>query len=191
MTDRTDELLPAIASGDPAAFGRWVAGAEPRIRGSLRSFAAAVDTEAVLQETLLRVWQVAPRFQPDGRPDGLVRLAIRIARNHAISEVRRARLDPTEIEQLERRLNQATEPPAMPDPLLRTQIETCRSRLPPRPAKALSQRLAARGGRPDTALAEEIGMTLNTFLQNIRRARLALARCLAEHGVSLPGTDPR
>ena len=74
-----DRYLPAIAAGDPDAFGHWVAGAEPRVRLSLSSFATRVDTEAVVQETLLRVWQVAPRFRPDGRPDGLVRLAVRIA----------------------------------------------------------------------------------------------------------------
>ena len=34
-----------------------------------------------------RVWQVAPRFKPDGRPDALLRLAIRIGRNLAVSEL--------------------------------------------------------------------------------------------------------
>ena len=55
------------------------------------SFAAVVDVEAVLQESLLRVWQVAPRFDADGGPNGLLRLAIRIARNLAVSELRRTR----------------------------------------------------------------------------------------------------
>ena len=69
MTD-LDRHLPGILAGDSSAFATWMAGAEPRLRASLRSFAVQVDTEAVLQETLLRVWQVAPRFVPDGRPDG-------------------------------------------------------------------------------------------------------------------------
>jgi RNA polymerase sigma-70 factor (ECF subfamily) len=50
-----DRHLPAIAAGDPDAFAPWVAGAEPALRDSLRPFAARVDTEAVLQEALLRV----------------------------------------------------------------------------------------------------------------------------------------
>lgn len=62
-----DSFLPAILAGDVDAFGYWVAGAEARLRNSLRHFAAVVDTEAVVQETLLRVWQVAPRFVSDGR----------------------------------------------------------------------------------------------------------------------------
>jgi len=51
-----DRHLPAIVAGDAQAFAAWLAGAEPRIRASLRGFAAQVDVEAVLQETLLRVW---------------------------------------------------------------------------------------------------------------------------------------
>ena len=76
-----DEHLAEIQAGDPDAFGRWIAAAEPTLRETLRSFAAVVDTEAVLQEALLRVWQVAPRFVRDGEPNGLFRLAVRIARN--------------------------------------------------------------------------------------------------------------
>lgn len=49
------------------------------IHQSLRSFAAKVDTEAVLQESLLRVWQVAPKVVPDGRENCLLRLGVRIA----------------------------------------------------------------------------------------------------------------
>ena len=68
-----DVHLAAIVGGDPRAFGSWMSGAEPRVRDSLRSFAQVIDVEAVLQETLLRTWQVAPRFVADGRPNGLVR----------------------------------------------------------------------------------------------------------------------
>lgn len=182
-----DLHLPAIAAGDPDAFGAWVAGAEHRIRLSLGGFSARVDTEAVVQETLLRVWQVAPRVQPDGRPDALLRLAVRIARNRAIDELRRARVEPVELETLERAAAARAERPALPDPLLRKLIARCRELLPPQPAGALAQRLLAGGNRPDAELARELGMTLNTFLQNIRRARLSLADCLRKQGVQVGG----
>jgi Ca-activated chloride channel family protein len=71
VTD-SDFLHAQIAAGDADAFGQWLAGAEPRVRGSLASFARVVDVEAVLQEALVRVWQVAPRFTPDGQPDSLI-----------------------------------------------------------------------------------------------------------------------
>src|SRR5688572_20626218 len=89
-----DVHLPDIVARDTHAFGAWMAGAEMPIRESLRSFARVIDVEAVLQEALLRVWQVAPRFVPDGAPNGLLRLGVRIARNLAISEVRRTKALP-------------------------------------------------------------------------------------------------
>ena len=54
-----DVYLDAIRAGDAVAFGHWAAGAEARMRLSLTSFARVVDTEAVVQETLLRVWPVS------------------------------------------------------------------------------------------------------------------------------------
>ena len=69
---RTTDLAvhpAAHAAGDAQAFGRFLAGAEQRLRRALASFAARVDTEAVLQESLLRLWQIAPRFVADGRPN--------------------------------------------------------------------------------------------------------------------------
>src|SRR5690349_9751665 len=96
-----DVHLPAIVARDTGAFARWMAGAEGRMRESLRSFAAVVDVEAVLQESLLRVWQTAPRFEPDGRPDALLRFGVRVARNLAVSEVRRTRARPVDDDDLE------------------------------------------------------------------------------------------
>jgi RNA polymerase sigma factor (sigma-70 family) len=184
-----DQHLPRIAAHDRDAFGQWMRGAEPRIRDSLRSFAARVDVEAVVQETLLRVWQVAPRFAPDGRENGLLRLAIRIARNFAISELRRRHAEPMEVEALEReaQLNDySVAGPARPsDPLLRRRIEECLRRLPRQPGRALASRLGRGGLRPDEVLAEEIGMRRNTFLQNITRARKLVAECLERHGIDL------
>src|SRR5262245_66019536 len=90
MTD-LDPYLPGIALGDEDSFAAWIAGAEGPLRRSLRRFAAAVDTESVVQETLLRIWQVARRCEPDGRPNSLLRLAFRIARNLAVDETRRRR----------------------------------------------------------------------------------------------------
>ena len=180
-----DAELPAITAGDADAFGRWLAGAERPVRESLRSFAAVVDTEAVLQEALLRVWQVAPRFVPDGRPNGLLRLGVRIARNLAISEVRRLRAAPAELERLEAALAELERPPSPPDPMLRDAIRTCREQLPAKPRQALDARLASAGGAGDPDLAASLGMRLNTFLQNFTRARQLLAECLSRRGVIL------
>ena len=183
MTD-LDRHLAAIAAGDAQAFADWLAGAEPRIRGSLRGFAARVDVEAVLQETLLRVWQVAPRFTPDGRPDALVRFGVRIGRNLALSEMRKRTPDLDQLAQ------DVPVPAIEPDPLLREALRKCREALKGPPAVALSMRLDDGGARPDRDLAEAAGMSVNTFLQNVRRARLALEKCLEKAGIRLAEVSP-
>jgi RNA polymerase sigma-70 factor (ECF subfamily) len=182
-----DVHVPALAAGDAGAFGRWLAGAEPCLRQSLRGFAARVDTEAVLQEALLRTWQFAPRHTPDGRPNGLLRVALRIARNVALDEVRRARLAPMDDDALEQALAAAelAEPAAGPDPFLRRVIDECKKLLPDKPGQALAARLASGGCEPDETLAERLGMRLNTFLQNFTRARKLLAECLEKRKVNL------
>lgn len=183
-----DRHLPAIAAGDARAFAAWMRDAEPPLRASLRRFAAVVDTEAVLQETLLRVWQVAPRFEPDGRADSLLRLSHRIARNLAISETRRrspVAVDPTLMAEGIDAETQVRAAP--PDPHLRARIAECRDKLPPKPAMALGARLGVAGTAPDATLAERLGMTKNTFLQNFSRARKLLAACLRRVGVDLEG----
>jgi RNA polymerase sigma-70 factor (ECF subfamily) len=183
-----DVHLQAIAAGDTAAFARWMAAAERPLRLGLRSFAAMVDTEAILQEALLRVWQVAPRFVPDGKSNGLLRLALRMARNLAVSELRRTKPDASstdeelERELVDRALRFMSRPP---DPMLRQAIQACRDLLPAKPRQALTERLATAGHEDDAVIAERLGMRANTFLQNFTRARKMLADCLKGKGIDL------
>jgi DNA-directed RNA polymerase specialized sigma24 family protein len=198
-----DGFATSIASKDAQAFAHWMSHCESPLRQSLASFARSVDTEAVLQETLLRIWNVAPKFVPDGAPNGLFRLGIRIARNLAVSETRRMGAlrrrvaktspasssaqgsdDPTQeggaavdIEQI------ADSTWAPPDPLLRRVIQACYALLAGAPRRALDARVASKGADPDEVLAERENMRINTFLQNFTRARKQLAECLARHGV--------
>ena len=178
-----DIHLSGIVAGDPDAFAGWVAGAEARLRDSLRPLAARVDTESVLQEALLRVWQVAPRFVPDGKPDGLLRLAVRVARNLAIDEIRRTHAPTVGLEALDNLADPVS--PTGNDPLLRQLIAICKGKLAGQPALALAARLASGGADPDEHLAAQLGMRVNTFLQNIARARRALVECLRRSGVEL------
>jgi len=178
----SDELLPSIQAGDATAFGRWMSVAEPRIRLSLRSYATAVDTEAVVQEALLRTWQVAPQCKPDGKPDSLLRLSVRIARNLANSEARRHRPCDMPAEPDD---DPWQEQPVEPDPMLRRAIGECMEKLPSKPSRALSLRLQNAGADPDTTLARRAGMTLNTFLQNFTRARRLLQQCLQSRGIDM------
>jgi len=180
-----DAHLSRIQAGDTDAFGHWVAGAEPSIRHAVRPFAARVDSEAVVQEALLRIWQIAPRFVADGKPNALLRFSLRVAKNVALGELRRARVTGVEATLLERLVDEASEANATPppDPLLRRAVQDCREALPPKPALALSARLEASGTDSDEALAAKLGLRSNTFLQNFTRARKLLADCLQKKGI--------
>ena len=175
-----DTHLVAIGTGDRRAFAAWVAGAEMSLRASLRRYATLVDAEAVLQETLLRVWQLASRVQPDGAPNALLRLAMRIARNLAIDEVRRrGRPLPDHLH------DEPTFAEPSSDPWLRKLVIECREKLGHKPALALDARIGSAGAEPDTVLAARLNMRLNTFLQNVTRARRQLADCLRRKGVAV------
>jgi RNA polymerase sigma-70 factor (ECF subfamily) len=79
----------------------------------------------------------------------------------------------------------ADEGPAPADPFLRRAIQICLGLLPARPREAIQARLEAAGGESDHEIAERLGLKLNTLLQNVTRARRALAGCLERRGVNL------
>ena len=175
-----DALTPLIAAGDDDAFGQFVARSEPVVRRSLRSFATQLDVEAVVQEAFLRVWQAAARFVSDGREGGLLRFSVRVARNLALSELRRRREEVSDAS-----LEEPAIEPDRPDPLLRAMIAACLETLAGPARLALFARIESAGGDADAVLADRVGMRPNTFLQNVTRARRSLGACLERQGVRL------
>ena len=179
-----DEYLPGIILGDPDSFARWLAGAERPLRLALRRFAASVDAEAILQETLMRVWSLAHRCRPDGQPNSLLRFAMTIARNLALGEVRRRKASPIDDNPII-----VPEPPAppapLPDPAKEKRIRECVGKLAGKLKAALDARIESAGAEPDSRLAECLGMRLNTFLQNVSRARKLVAQCLRQYGIEV------
>jgi DNA-directed RNA polymerase specialized sigma24 family protein len=177
-----DEAYKRTQEGDHEAFASWVRLCEAPLRKSLRSFAQAVDVESVLQEGLARMWTLAPRLELEGENASL-RYALRLVRNVALSEARRlGRATPVELEELEKMPEGAVDPDPPTDHGLRQAIQRCFDKLPPKPRAALQARL--RGG-PDRELARSVRMKLNTFLQNIVRARKLMAECLKAAGVNV------
>ena len=171
-------------SGDHEGFADWVRLVELPLRTSLRRLARRVDVEAIVQEGLLRMWLLAPTLALDGE-DASLRYALRLVQNLALREAERLRrFDPLDPAQLEHSPELVVAPDPPPDPSLRRAILDCISRLPQKPREALQARLAGRGVEPDRALAERLRMSLNTFLQNIVRARRHLARCLESRGIA-------
>ena len=172
--------LQAIAQRNEAAFASWMGRSEESMRLSLRSFARSVDVEAVVQDALMRAWQVAPMLEPDGKPNVLLRWAVTVARNRARDIVRRSGR--------ELPLDDLDDMPALPavapsDPLLADRIKICFERLQGKPAVAFTTRLQASGRVSDRQLAEIASMTFDSFRQNLSRARKALEHCLERYGI--------
>ena len=67
--DADQALMAAIAEGDAAVFARLVRGLTPVLLRFARATLAASPAEAeeVVQEALVRLWQQAASWQPDGR----------------------------------------------------------------------------------------------------------------------------
>lgn len=179
-----DVLFARVRRGDQAAFGRWMGRVERPIRMSLARFARAVDVEAVVQETLLRMWVLATQHlrELEGENASL-RFAIGLARNLARSEARRMGrvrfLPPEDLPEV------PVEPPPAPDPGLAAAIRDCVERLSSKLRSVLQARMARGALEPDRELAAELNMRLNTFLQNVVRARHQMRKCLEGKGVPI------
>lgn len=181
---QVDAIFARMRRGDQDAFADWMGSVELPIRISLRHYARAVDVESIVQETLMRMWILAQ----DGRRElsgenASLRFALGMARNLARAEARRLGREvhlPGGEEQ-----EAVVEPDPPPTPALRRAILECIGQLAGRPHRALVARLAGEGLVPDRDLARRVGMTLNTFLQNIVRARRQVRGCLEGKGIRL------
>ncbi len=182
---RLDEAFQLARERGPEAFAEWMTMVEIPLRRSLRRFARAVDVEAAMQETFMRMWLVAtdPGRTLEGT-DASLKFAFRVARNVALEEIRRNRSDRfVDLEKLED-LPEGTYDPTPGDPALAGAIAECFERLPAKPRRALQARLNG-DSLADNALAARMRMRLNTFLQNIVRARRGMEKCLEGKGVRL------
>lgn len=178
-----DEAYRRTQRGDSDGFAAWVRCVEPALRKSLRGFARHVDVEAMVQEGLLRMWVLAPTLALEG-DDASLRYALRLVRNLALREAERMdRFVP--LPPAEEASAAVVDPDPPSDPGLRRTILDCLGRLPAGPRAALRGRLSSAGRLADRELALGLRMTLNTFLQNVVRARIHLADCLRSRGVAV------
>ena len=179
-----DRAFVRACAGDQEAFADWVGRVERPIRASLKPYARAVDVESVVQETLLRMWQYA--LDRGGELTGenaSLRFAIGMARNVARNEARRfkreVQLPPGEQPEIE------VPPERTSDPGLRRAIVECLEQLVGRPREAMRAVLEHGHRLANHALAQGLGMTTNTLLQNVVRARKQVAACLEGKGLDM------
>jgi DNA-directed RNA polymerase specialized sigma24 family protein len=178
----TDTLYARVRERDKVAFGQWMGRVERPIRASLARFARAVDVEAIVQETLLRMWIVATEGLRDLQgPDASLRFAVGMARNLARAEARRNGrlqfLPPEDLPEVSR------DPEPVPDPGLAAAIRDCVANLSPKLRTVLNERVYGGPFHPDRVLADRLQMRLNTFLQSVVRGRAQIRTCLEKKGV--------
>jgi DNA-directed RNA polymerase specialized sigma24 family protein len=177
-----DELWTRVRGGDRDAFGDWMGRVERPIRRSLSPFAQAVDAEGIVQEALLRMWLFAQERGTELTGENAsLRFAIGMARNLARNEARkRGReqlLPPGDLP------DAGVEPGPVSSPSVARAIRECFEKIARKPLEALRARIRHGAGQPDRDIAALVGMSTNTFLQNIVRARKQLAECLEGKGL--------
>ena len=187
--DRLDELFRLARLGEPGRVCGMDGGlVEIPLRRSLRRFARAVDVEVSVQETLARMCDVAHDSSPG--LEGERRLAqSRISGWRGMwlcKETRRSAIDLfVDLGKLEICGRRSIPNPAIPPWPGRSMTASNACLLSP--LSVLAARLEG-DCLPDRVLAEGLRMRLNTFLQNIVRARKSLEKCLEGRGVRLRET---
>ena len=179
--DHAGELLQRVANGDQAAFARLYDMLAPRVFGLvLRVLVDRSQSEEVLQEVFLEIWQSASRFAPNrGQARSWI---LTIAHRRAVDRVRSSQASTdrdvraglrdldvahdTVVEQVELRIEGE-------------KVTTALSTLPEVQKEALT--LAYYGGYSQSEIAALVGAPLGTIKT---RMRDGLSRLRAEMGVT-------
>jgi len=171
-----ERLLGRCALGDQEAFRRLYDIAAPKLHGvALRILGHRGDAEEATQEAFVRIWQKAGRFQ-SGRGSGPGWI-VAIARNAAIDRLRMRKAPTRDIADMVDLADPGPSPEASAAAAQnRRRIEGCLGQLPEDRARAV--RGAYLEGHTYEELARSLGIPLNTVRTWLRRALIALRKCL-------------
>ncbi len=178
--DETDESLALkTADGDTRAFREIVRRHGGRLRAlALRFSGSSAEAEDIVQDTFLRYWRTAKRWQPGGPPLGAYLTRIAVNRSIDAERVRKVRRFFG--------LEEASEI-ADTQPLQDAQTEASRAveavarditHLPPRQRAAIL--LAAEGDKSNADIAAAMELSEGAVEQLLVRARRTLRARLAE-----------
>ena len=179
--DHVGELLQRVATGDQAAFGRLYDMLSPRAFGLiLRVLVDRSQSEEVLQEVFLEVWQSASRFAPNrGQGRSWV---LTIAHRRAVDRVRASQASTNRDVRAGFRDLEVAHDGVAEQVELRIEgerVATALSALPDVQREALT--LAYYGGYSQSEIAVLMGAPLGTIKT---RMRDGLSRLRAEMGVT-------
>lgn len=170
-------LLGRVADGDQRAFAEL----SSKHLGAIVTYATRItknrsDAEDVAQETFLRAWQSAHRYE--ARSPAIAWL-LTIAHNAAIDRLRKRGAAPVELDDARDPAPDSTKPSELlekKDELAR--LEAALDALPDRQRQALL--LAHEQGLRPPEVAEVLGVTLEAVESLLSRGRRALKQALSE-----------
>jgi RNA polymerase sigma-70 factor (ECF subfamily) len=170
-------LLAAVAKGDEAAFAQLYEATRAKLYGVLLRILGRPElAEDVMQETYLKVWTSAAKFDPTmGSP---ITWMVAMARNRAIDIVRKK--TEASLDESIDALNIAAETPA---PLARRemteelkQLLACLGKLDPEKQRIVL--LAYYSGWSREQLARKLDIPVNTIKTWLRRSLLEIRECM-------------
>jgi RNA polymerase sigma-70 factor, ECF subfamily len=170
------QLLSRCALGDRRAFARLYEVAAPKLYGvGLRILSDRGDAEEAAQEAFVKIWHSAGRYQAGrGSAGGWI---VAIARNAAIDRLRTRRAPTRDISDMVDLADPGPTPEASAATADdRRRIDRCLGQLPADRAKAV--RAAYVEGHSYEELARHFDVPLNTMRTWLRRALIALRKCL-------------
>jgi len=175
-TDQLRHLLAQCALGDRRAFETLYRSVGPRLHGVALRFMGRADlAEDVLQESFVRIWNNAARYQP--QLSAPLTWMINITRNQAIDQLRKQRDRPLS------EMEQDALPDAGPSPAEQlssareaSALRRCLDSLDGMQRQSIS--VAYFQGLSCAELAEHLAAPLGTVKSWIRRGMERLRRCL-------------
>jgi RNA polymerase sigma-70 factor, ECF subfamily len=172
-------LLGAVAKGDAAAFERLYDATRSKLYGVLLRILGRPElAEDVMQETYLKVWRMADKFDPAQASP--ITWMVAIARNRAIDIVRKR--GETSIEEEPEAQNVPSESPA---PLARREMTeelrrllSCLGKLDPEKQRIVL--LAYYSGWSREQLSTKLDIPVNTIKTWLRRSLLEIRECMGK-----------
>ena len=170
-------LLAAVAKGDQAAFERLYGATRAKLYGVLLRILGTPElADDVMQETYLKVWKMAGKFDPTIASP--ITWMVAIARNRAIDIVRK-RSD-VSVEDSPEAMGVAAE---APPPLARREMTEelrrllqCLGKLDPEKQRIVL--LAYYSGWSREQLAQKLDIPVNTIKTWLRRSLLEIRECM-------------
>jgi len=170
-------LLAAVAKGDAAAFERLYEATRAKLYGVLLRILGRTElADEVMQETYLKVWKMADKFDPTLASP--ITWMVAMARNRAIDIMRRKGEVSIEEEPEAMEVAAETPPPLawreMTEELKR--LLTCLGKLDPEKQRIVL--LAYYSGWSREQLAKKLDIPVNTIKTWLRRSLLEIRECM-------------